>query len=146
MHAPEETGTPSDAAAKLATELLSAVDRRDEAAVELILTHGSDPNATYSSEENRSDGEIVKEERPCAFAVLSSPEILRLLLEHGANSNAEEISTVVDSSETRTPLLYEACARRELKAVELLLQHGANPNAEYSLIAAAAGRRNLASS
>jgi ankyrin repeat protein len=58
-----------------------------------------------------------------------SPDVIRLLLEHGADVNARVVHAGEDDDERRTPL-HVAAERGRVEVVCLLLEHGANVGAE----------------
>jgi len=89
-----------------------AVAQGDAAMVKLLLEFKAD--ATVS-------GPWEAPARPLTKWAVTQPEILKALLDAGADANAE----VSD----KLSLLHQACAIGDAAAVEILLAHGANPNA-----------------
>jgi ankyrin repeat protein len=96
-------------------ELLRAIEKQDITKVQELLSAGVDVNSVSYDDEFYCDF-------PLGIACSGgSSEIVKLLIENGANVNQAE------ESEFHTPLMY-ASGDREI--IELLLKHGADVNAE----------------
>ncbi|MEA3212139.1 MAG: hypothetical protein QOE70_5196 [Chthoniobacter sp.] len=93
--------------------LLMAVTRGDPAIVRVLLDHRADVNALGP------EGETAL----CRAAILGSGDLVRLLIERGANVNARFSPT------NRTPA-HVAAARGFVPLLNLLLAHGADPEAK----------------
>ncbi len=113
-----------------ATPLLLATGNDHTDTVKLLLEHGANPDAAYTTGAGST---------PLMLAANSgNSEIARLLLEHGARTD-------LGDNEHKTAL-YRAVDRGNVKVVQLLLAHGANPNERTSqnyplLIIATAGNK-----
>jgi len=90
--------------------LFLAVSTEQLPMVQLLLKFKGDPN-------------LVQDGRSLLFSSLGNPEILKALLDAGADANAVDSRT-----DNRTALLLASGNLQSAAAVELLLQHGANPD------------------
>jgi ankyrin repeat protein len=106
--------------------LYVACERRDRAAVELLLAHGAKTDAYQ-----KDRAAWGSEDKPCLIAAFPSVEIVRLLLEKGANPNVshgwrEDCNN--ESSALRIAIGH-AWEKKDGKNYEeivaLLTQHGA---------------------
>jgi ankyrin repeat protein len=102
-----------------ATPLLFAVNRGRVDATRVLLAHKADPNHPGAFNNGGGYSSILP---PIYFAIqnYNSIEILKLLLDAGANTEA-------DFGRIEGPL-STAIGYNNVEAVRLLLQHGANPN------------------
>ncbi|XP_069102299.1 uncharacterized protein [Argopecten irradians] len=102
--------------------------------VELLLSHGADPNSALASAARGGHIDIVqmllshgadpkKDDALYKAAFYGHREIVELLLSHGADPNSGDA-------------LYEAALNGHREIVELLLSHGADPNSGDPLAAA----------
>jgi ankyrin repeat protein len=108
------TGTPWNA-------LQCAVGHRNVAAVEVLLRHGADPNLALPSW-SVAGVTTPGSRRPLHLAAdVSSRRIARLLLDQGADVNAQD-------GEGETALTIAARHRYGHKLAELLLDRGADPD------------------
>jgi hypothetical protein len=85
------------------------------ALVQLLLAHGANPN--------------IGNAQPSLFDALSYTNILKALLDAGADVDQHRTINIWGASRTRTVLDY-AAQETNTQAVEFLLQRGANPNAQ----------------
>jgi ankyrin repeat protein len=113
--------------------LYVACERRDRAAVELLLAHGANPDACR---EDRSERRGL-DDKPCLIAAFPSVEIVRLLLEKGASPNVCWVRG--ESRFHKTPALEVAIGNGHHDIVGLLRQHGAVPDVNRELFEAVSG-------
>ncbi len=110
----------------MATELFTAIEQQDIERVAALLAQGVDPNAFLADFPYWRPLEAAIEEIAWYDG---SIEVVRLLLQHGADANAW------DSKNTCTPLhsaMLILCADMRVnnkELIQLLLQAGADPNA-----------------
>jgi cytohesin len=111
------------------TPLALAVAEGQLSLMQLLLKFKADPNVAQTNDQ------------PLLFLALSEPEILRALLDAGADVNALEAisASPFGGLPVRAPrygmpvpilhktLLQEAVSQNQAESVELLLQHGADP-------------------
>lgn len=101
---------------------MTAIDAKDAAEVESLLGHGVDPNAFPSAE-----GDLIDEDDIAPInsaAVDGSTQIVRILLDHGADPN-------LGDGWSENPLAA-ATERQSLDTMALLIERGAKVNDEPS--------------
>ncbi|KAJ4291841.1 hypothetical protein N0V90_009737 [Kalmusia sp. IMI 367209] len=103
----------SDPLFKIITDNEQTKDARQKALVELFLKKGAPVNTK------------TQEGITPLICVFSSPDLARLLIQHGADPN-------IASTEGSTCLM-RAAANNELEIAEILLTAGANPNAQTNV-------------
>ena len=96
--------------------LYLACAKKHRALVELLLTHGADPNASFE------DDDSWHQKNTCLRAAMPSLDIVTLLLERGADPN--QPSEAGESCRTPTHALTDAAESAEIMA--LLKRHGAD--------------------
>lgn len=104
----------SDQSADIAVLSLACM-RKNKDLVDLLLSGGADPNAGYSLSST-----WVTESKPCLLAAIPYIEIVRALLEKGADPNIPGWLT-----ENRTPQTALQAASDERELIDLLKQYGA---------------------
>jgi uncharacterized protein len=106
----------------MSTELFKAIDAHDAERVVSLLSQGADPNEPLAESPHWLPLEAVIEEaaeHDCPMEV--AMEIIRQLLQHGADVNAW------DDQHTATPLLAAVNWGNE-EAIRLFVKAGADPN------------------
>ncbi|CAO2649935.1 Nn.00g012270.m01.CDS01 [Neocucurbitaria sp. VM-36] len=100
-----------------------AIAREDPAVFQLLIDHGWDINSTEF-------------ENSAVHSSLSHPNLLRWLLEHGADPNTMSSRMRGSCSQRRTPLIAASRYNDPTTALEILLSHGAelDPMAMFSPI------------
>lgn len=111
--------------------LYLACARKHRALVELLLTHGADPNASFK------DDESWHQKNTCLRAAMPSLEIVTLLLERGADPN--QPSEAGESCRSPTHSLKDAAENAELTA--LLKRYGADLDKTPSALEASARKQ-----
>jgi ankyrin repeat protein len=100
------------------TPLQVAVGKRDVAMVKLLLEFKADPNTR--AHEKSGWGTPLS---PLTRWAMAEPEILKALLDAGADANAE-----ISPGEASWTLLAMAAQQYSAETIELLLAHGAKPD------------------
>jgi ankyrin repeat protein len=100
--------SPNGRSAALQSPLGAAIAGNSVELVQLLLQFKGDPNALSAG-------------TPPVFLAATKPDILVILLEHGANPNVRK------QGDCHTPL-EAAAIQNNLKCVQLFLAHGADPN------------------
>ncbi len=108
------------------TPLDGAIGARDVAKVAFLLAKGADPNLVGTA----------RDASPPLRSALEYPDIVELLLKHGANPN-----TVIDHEDGGTVLGW-ACfdGNVPIETIRLLVRYGANPNIDARAMLAQATR------
>jgi ankyrin len=104
-----DRGADPNAAAAGFTALHAAIMHRDEEMVAALLTHGADPNAPLrtwtptrrSSRDFNFGPELVGATPFWLAARFTQPEVMRLLVKHGANPRVVHSADYADLSQTR---------------------------------------------
>jgi ankyrin repeat protein len=100
--------------------LYTACQNRNTAMVELLLADGADPNNGYW------EASIIdSKSTPCLIAALSSIEIVRRLLEKGADPNATRRSREDRLSEESALWIAQEGLRDIPELAQLLIEYGA---------------------
>lgn len=104
--------------------LLWAVLLGEEKMVELLLSPPPLPNGTARKAADPHASDNLKFFPLWGAAQDGSTNIVRVLLEHGADANQR----IDDPEMGRTTALWMATSENHIEVVRLLLQHGASPN------------------
>ncbi len=148
------------------TALVLAIINRHNDVAELLANHGADPNiadaagmaALYAAVDLRALGPLINRPTPQATSSVDNVELVKVLLEHGANPNARlRLPTLQrfhnggdkQLGDGATPLMRAAKAK-DLPVMLLLLDNGADVNLvtrDYmtALLFAASGGRTRSS-
>ncbi len=127
------------------TALLYAIINGHYDTAALLLEKGADPNiadasgtaALYATVDMNTLGEVFGHPAHPTSDKLSALDLMKLLLDHGANANAALKTPTLQRAHTpgepslnegSTPLM-RAAKNGDSAAIRLLLAHGANPNA-----------------
>jgi len=102
----------------MSDELFDAIDKHDSKRIAALLSAGADPNAASTHPPKWRPLGAAIEELEFGGAI----EIVRLLLEHGADVNAPYV-------ESKLTPLHAAMFTEDIEVIRLLLEAGADPNA-----------------
>ena len=126
----EEKSLLSKSISSNVSTLSRAIVSKSIIAVRILLEIGIDPNKSYRIEDNERYSPLSD-----AITKSENAEIVKLLLEHGADPNLIEDMTYNDGAKGQKSMLtYAVLDIQNADIVKLLLEHGANPNESYHII------------
>ena len=126
----EEKSLLSKSISSNVSTLSRAIVSKSIIAVRILLEIGIDPNKSYRIEDNERYSPLSD-----AITKSENAEIVKLLLEHGADPNLIEDTTFNDGAKGKKSMLtYAVLDIQNADIVKLLLEHGANPNESYHII------------
>lgn len=103
--------------AGIGQRIVMAIEEKDPKKLEFLLRNGADPNAQFG---------VINKTSPLHLATTQgTPELVRLLIQHGANVRQMDSRGVT--------VLHMAAAAGELELIHLFIEHGADVNVQDHL-------------